>query len=409
MARARLTRRNVDRFKPDLDKDVIVWDEDLPGFGLRLRPSGVRSWIVQYRNAQNRSRRVTLARLGVLTPDEARKEARRILGQVAQGADPAEQRAELRVGVTVKELVDRYLNEHAETKKKPSSVKADRVNLAKHVIPALGQRRVVDVTRADVAKLHHAMRKTPGAANRVLALISKMFNLAERWGLRPDGTNPARHLERYAEKARERFLSNDELARLGDALRKEEIEVQDLPREARRTRLAGVTAIRLLTFTGCRVGEILNLRWEDVDLERGLLRFPDSKTGAKTIPLNAATEEVLRAIPRGASGWAIEGKRAGRPLVNLAKPWERIRTRAALEDVRLHDLRHSFASVAAGSGVALPMIGKLLGHTQPATTQRYAHLSDDPLRQVSDDVGARIAHAMGDGTSRRLTTGRSGD
>jgi integrase len=212
-----------------------------------------------------------------------------------------------------------------------------------------------------------------------------MLNLAERWGLRPDGSNPCRHVERYREAKRERFLSEAELGRLGAALAAGEQSGAEEP--------AVVAALRLLVFTGCRMGEVLNLRWADVDLERRCLNLADSKTGARTVTLNAPALEVLAGLERR-SEWVIPGRDPRQPLVNLAKPWGRIRDAAKLEGVRVHDLRHSFASVAAGSGHSLLIIGGLLGHRQPTTTKRYAHLSDDPLRAASEAVGERIAAAL---------------
>jgi integrase len=226
-----------------------------------------------------------------------------------------------------------------------------------------------------------------GAANRVLALLSKMMNLAEKWGLRPDGSNPRRHVEKFEETKRERYLTGDELARLGDVLTETEQASTELP--------SVIAAVRLLVLTGCRLSEILTLQWQFVDLQAACLRLPESKTGAKIVHLNAPALEVLAGIePQNENRWVIVGAKAGSHLINLEKPWRRIRARARLDDVRLHDLRHSFASVAVGLGEGLPMFGKLFGHTQTQTTARYAHLASDPVKAATERVGAALAGMM---------------
>ncbi len=381
---AKLTKRVVEGVRPR-EKEVFVWDNELPGFGLRVFPSGRRAYLVQYRH-RRRTRRLTLGTHGVLTPAEARRAAREVLGDVARGKDPAAARTASQQAPTMADLAQRYLSEHASTKKKASSVETDARNLRLHVLPRLGSRAAAEIDREEIARLHHAMRATPGAANRVLALLSKMFNLAERWGLRPNGSNPCRHVERYRERKCERFLSPAEIARLGDTLAQvEHGNAEPSP---------VVAAVRLLMLTGARRGEIVGLRWEQVDLERGYLRLPDSKSGEKVIPLNAPARDVLARIERCGSPWVFPAARRGETPVSLSKPWGRIRARAGLTDVRIHDLRHTFASLGAGAGMGLPLIGRLLGHTQAATTQRYAHLADDPVRQASEVIGSRIAAAM---------------
>lgn len=390
----KLTKTICDKTQADPKRDVFVWDSAISGFGLRVKSSGVKSFVAQYR-VGGRSRRMTLGQYGRITVEQARKLAQKTFGSVAQGEDPLEERKSQRGGATVKELGERYLEEHARPKKKPVSVLNDEMNLKNHVYPRLGGQFVRDVTREHIAKCHHAMRETPGAANRTLALLSKMFNLAEAWGLRPDGSNPCRHVQRYRENKIERFLSAEELARLGTALSKAEAE-QSESAEA-------IAAIRLLVLTGCRRGEILTLKWEHVDFERRCLRFPDSKTGAKTVPLNAPALQVLEALERR-NEWVLPGRVHGKPLNNIAKVWERITETAKLgahaeagEDktpVRMHDLRHSFASVGASGGQSLLVIGKLLGHSQAATTQRYAHLANDPVAAASEAIGATIAAAL---------------
>jgi integrase len=280
-------------------------------------------------------------------------------------------------------LAERFLQEHVATKTKPrTAIEYSRL-IDNIIVRALGRKQVRDVTRADISRLHHAQRATPYAANRSLAVLSKMFALAEKWGERPDGSNPCRHVERYTERKRERMLSAEEFGRLAEALKASSRSPYSL------------AAIKLLVFTGARLSEILDLKWEWVDLERGEARLPDSKTGAKTLHLPPPALAVLSELPRvEGNPHVIIGHIRGSRLVNLEKPWRAIRDAAGLHDVRLHDLRHSFASVAASSGMGLPIIGKMLGHTQAATTHRYAHLANDPVRIAAATVANKIADAM---------------
>ncbi len=385
--RRKLTKRLVESIKAG-STDMFVWDTAVPGFGLRVWPSGKRVFIFQYRNRYRQTRRPVIGQYGAITTEKARKIAEQWSGEVKNGGDPGAERSEAAKALTIAQLADRYLAEHARPKKKPRSVQSDESNLRNHVLPALGPKKVAAVTRADLARLHHSMRDTPGAANRVLALLSKMFTLAEKWELRPDGTNPCRHVDRNPERKLERFLSEAELARLAETLAEAERTRTEMP--------SVLAAIRILLFTGARLSEILTLGWEHVDMEGQCLRLPDSKTGAKVVYLPPAALEILADLDRSDDNpYVITGAKKGSHLVNLRKPWGRIRAKAGLDDVRIHDLRHSFASMAVAGGLTLPVIGALLGHTQPATTARYAHLADDPLKQAANLTGARIAAAMG--------------
>lgn len=382
----RLTKRFLDNMQAG-QSELVIWDDELPGFGIRIKPSGVKSFCVQYRNAGGRSRRVTVGRYGRLTIDEARRMARQLLAEADKGEDPAEQLLEVRRTLSVRDLADRYLSDHAEVKKKSSSVVKDRQWLNRFILPALGTRKISEVVRHDVAALHHSMRDTPYQANRTLEVLRKMFNLAERWGLMPDGSNPCRHVEKFKERKRERFLNGEELARLGAVLGDVETEGQEMA--------SSITAIRLLLFTGCRLGEILGLRWDEVDLEWGVLRLRDSKTGAKVVALGGPALEVLSNVRREEGNqFVCPGSKPGGHLVGIYRSWARIQKRAGLEGVRLHDLRHNFASVGAAAGMGLPIIGALLGHTQASTTQRYAHLANDPLKAAADEISSRIAESL---------------
>jgi integrase len=385
---AAISKRTVDAAKPGA-KDTYVWDQELKGFGLKVTPAGRKVYLVQYRlgGRKGRTRRVTIGAHGILTADEARSRAKKLLGEVAAGRDPAALVDETRSSNGLGELLAKFLKEHGEDKLKESTATEYHRLARLYVLPALRHRLIRDVNRSDITRLHSALTDKPYQANRSVALLSKFFNWCEIHGNRPDGSNPCRHIEKFREAKRERFLSADELTRLGEALWSAETEKTASPWV--------VGAIRLLALTGARLSEVLTLKWEFVDFERAVIRLPDSKTGAKTLYLNAPALAVLNEIPRVAGNrFVIVGERKGARLINLQKPWRRIRKSAGLDDVRLHDLRHSFASFAVAGGMSLPMIGALLGHSQPQTTHRYAHLSADPLRAASEAVAGGIFGAM---------------
>jgi integrase len=382
----KITKRTVDQLSPS-SRDVLAWDGEVKGFGIRCRPTGAKHYVLKMR-VGGRQRWITIGRHGSpWTPDTARREALRLLGLRAAGQDPATERDHQKGVITVAELGDRFLRDYVPQHCKATTAGEYRRAVELFINPALGRQRISDVLRADVARFHHDLHERPYQANRALGVFSKMMNLAEEWGLRPDGSNPCRHVKKYREDKRERYLTKDELRRLGAALA-----------EAERSRTESpftTAAIGLLILTGARLMEILTLRWEYLDLENEVLRLPDSKTGAKLIHLNEPAINLLRALPRMADNpHVIAGKKGGARLINLQKPWRRIRASAKLSDVRIHDLRHSFASVAVGTGMSLPMIGKLLGHTQPGTTARYAHLAADPVRAASNLIGSEINAAM---------------
>jgi len=384
----KITKRAVDALVARDGKEAVLWDAEVKGFGIRARTGGSKSYILRYRPGSGGRgallRTLTIGAHGSpWTVETARSEAKRLLGLVRSGLDPAADRAARRAAPSVADLAERFLGEHVDTKRKERTAEEYRRLLEKAILPTLGKRKAADVGRQDVTKLHHAYHATPYQANRILAVLSKIFNLAERWGVRPDGSNPCRHIEKFAERKRERMLSPEELARLGDVL----ADYNGSPYV--------VAAIKLLIFTGARLNEILGIRWDWIDFERGEARLPDSKTGAKTIHLAPPALEVLGELARiDGNPHVIVGARDGSALVNLEKPWRAIRQAARLNDVRLHDLRHAFASVAASSGMGLPIIGRMLGHSQPATTARYAHLANDPVKAAAATVAGKIAAAM---------------
>jgi integrase len=406
--RGKITKQAIDAVALKAEPEVVLWDSEIKGFGLRARRGGAKTYILHYRAGGGRRaplRKLTIGRHGSpWTPQTARVEAKRLLGLVAAGGDPANTRKTERSAITVAELCDLYLAE-GSTHKKASTLRADRGRIAHHIKPLLGKILVAKIGRADIEQMMVEVkagktavsppkdRKRPagslptgghGVAAQCVALVSTLLAFAVARGYRTD--NPTKGIKKTPVKKMERYLSDGEIARLAVALEAE-------------TKKTGnqypVAAIKLLLLTGARRGEIFGLQWQNVDFDRKCLRLPDSKTGAKVIFLNEAALDILRSLPRLKNNlYVIPGTLVGGPFVGIDKIWHRVRASAGLRDVRLHDLRHSFASVAVGGGLSLPIIGALLGHKHAATTARYAHLAAAPLRAANDAIGAKITAAM---------------
>jgi integrase len=420
MPRGRITKRAVDALQCPADRDRdFLWDDALAGFGVAAFPSGRKAYVAQYRQ-NGRSRRVTIGDHGRLTPDEARSQAKTILGAVETGADPIAEKRAAREVRTFGAVANDFLALHVATKRKSRTGEFYGQLLRTYVTPVFGSKRIIDVSRSDVARMHGKFQSSPYQVNRALAFVSAVWNWAAKQGEVALSDNPAKGIERYPEHKRERFLTGDELSRLGAAL--EEGEAIGLPYEVddtqpkskhapkadkRRVKLDpfAVAAIRLLILTGARVREILDAQWQQVDIERGVIFLADSKTGKKTIYLSAAALAVLARLPRIVGNpHIIAGANDGAPRADLQRPWAAVKRAAGLEGVRLHDLRHSFASIGAGASMGLPIIGKLLGHSQASTTHRYAHLDADPMRRAVDTIGATITAAMDGGRGAEIMT-----
>jgi integrase len=387
---------------PGTDR-FILWDSSLVGFGVIAFPSGTKSYIIQYRQA-GRSRRMKLGRHGRLTPKQARSKAKKYLGLVEDGTDPIAERQAERAARTLKEVSEEFMQLHVKAKRKAKTYASYNGLLNSHLLPALGSRALGKITRADAARLHAKMTDTPQSANRMLALLGSIWNWAARRDEVMAVNNPATKIERYPEKRRERFLSPEEFGRLGDALRLAETGLPWGNREWKRNTPKkrctaidphAIAAIRLLVLTGARLREILDAKWTDVDFGRGLLLLRDSKTGPKPIYLGAPALLLLSDLPRvDGNPYIIAGHTAGKPRADLQKPWTAVSRAAELEGLRIHDLRHSYAATGAGANLGLPILGRLLGHSQPATTQRYVHLAADPMNRAADLIGGQIAAAM---------------
>ena len=387
----RISKRSVDAVKAG-GTDTVYWDGELTGFGLRVRRSGRKSYVVQTRIA-GKLCWFTIGPHGPLNPDQARARALEILACAKKGIDPRDADARREAEPSMADLGRRFLEEYVPVHCKPSTREEYSRSVRLFVDPVIGELRVPEVQRKDIAALHHGLRDKPYQANRTLGVLSKMFSLAEVWGWRPDGSNPCRHVKRYKEHKRERFLSPEETERLGQVLREAE---EEMP--------SAVVAFRLLLLTGCRMSEIRDLRWEYV--KDDCIELPDAKTGGRVVPLGPEARAVLSAIPREEDNpWVIAGRLPGSHLTDLQRPWRRIRKQAGLEGVRIHDLRHSFASRALALGESLTMIGKLLGHTQVQTTARYAHLARDSIQTAAARITGSIGgNLLGDHEKNRALT-----
>jgi integrase len=441
MARAekrRLTKRFIDTFKPAPARgDYVIWDADLNGYGLRVKRSGALAYVYRYRTRAGDQRKGKIARVGELTPDQARAEAKKLLAAAAMGQDPAKDRRDERHDQTISEVCETYLKAGpvANPRKKPSSWTADESNIRRHIIPLLGNRRIRTITRddvldfqADVTKGRSAadirrrkptddkgqpgsggrviysdqikprgraiVRGGPGTARRATAVLCAILKFAAAKKLIPE--TPARDIKLNTTRRVDRHFAPDELAKLGEALQ--------------RAHTAGVNptaiaALRLLLLTGARKNEALSLQWPHVDLSHGRAYLPDSKTGQKVLVLPAPAVEVLSQLPRKKGcPWVFPAARGDGHLVGLRRILGLIAKDADLGQIRIHDLRHGFASAAVSAGASLYLVGKILGHTQAKTTERYAHLADDPVRAVADSTSRRIAAALKGNTTNNVTS-----
>jgi len=373
--RALISKTVVDRMQPG----DTVWDTQLKGFGARRQTHSI-SYIMKA-FADGRQRWITIGKHGQpWTPATARKRALELK------INPDTVAREERKNLQLSDVVEEFRQEHFP-KLRASTRDAYEIMLSTHILPALGDASLRGLKHRDVAQYHATKAHSPRSANFSLAVLSKLLAWAEDNGYRDLNSNPCGRIKRFEETKRERFLSSDELHALGAAIETNEA--------SGKISIYAAAALRLLVFTGCRLNEILTLEWQYVDLDRQCLFLPTSKTGKKTVTLNQQACTVLSDLPKVQSNpYVIVGRKNGAHLVNLSKPWQLVRTAAELNDVRIHDLRHSFASVAASEGASLQVIGKLLGHTQAATTARYAHLTDDALKRTAEGVGSSIDKAF---------------
>ncbi|MDE0002342.1 MAG: tyrosine-type recombinase/integrase [Rhodospirillaceae bacterium] len=363
-------------------QDVFLFDRALPGFGLRVHRSGAKAWIVQTR-IEGKSRRIVIARYGEMDLAQARRRARDMLARVRAGDNPADDIRKEKMAPTLAMLADEYLR-RCDPYWKPSGRKTVRIYLKARILPAFGKMPVERVGPEDVAAwFDTASRDRPGAANRAFEILRSMMFRAEEYGFRERGTNPCLGIRKNPRRNVARFLDTGELARLGRALDE---------REARWPE--AVAAIRLLALTGCRRGEVLNLRWPDIG--ENVIALPDSKTGPRSVPLGEAARAVIAALPgpRDPDAFLFPNLAGGRHAHRIVNCWRAVCDDAKLGKVRLHDLRHTAASHAVMSGENLPLVGKLLGHRRHETTAGYAHLADIHLVDTAEKVGIIIAQAM---------------
>jgi integrase len=383
----RLTQAFVDA-QVRTDRDRIIFDSLVPGLGLRITPIGTRIFLAQARIA-GRKRRITLGYAPDMPLSQARAEAHEVLASMRRGIDPtADQKARLRAAAakstTFRELSERWMAEFVEPKLKPRTATDYRHLLSSRILPLLGNLTIAEIDRAHVEQLHRNMKATPRRANYSVTVVRALLSFAVKHGLR--AANPAAGIKLYRENKRERFLSEAEIAAAADGISKAETCGTVGPFAA--------AGLKLALFTGARSGEITSIRWEHIDWDQRLVRLPDSKNNEpRTIHLSDAAIDVLRSVPH-LGPFVVAGMKRGVPYRNLTHAWCRARKFAGLDDVRLHDLRHSYASLAAGKGVSLYTIGKLLGHKDPVSTQRYAHLARDVVQQVNDEIGAAMMAAI---------------
>lgn len=403
--RQKLTNSVVKNVQPS-HADYFVWDSEVIGFGLKVCKGGRKVYVCKYTFGSGRvapSRRMTLGAVGSpWTLVQAREEARKLLGRVALGEDPAKEKQDWKNTLTMSELCDEYL-QHGVGNKKASTIATDNGRIERHIKPLLGRKKITEVNRADVKKFlqdvangktaidvrtkergRAIVRGGKGAATRTVGLLGGIFTYAIDRGLISE--NPVRGVKRYSDSKGERYLNKQELSDLMTAL--------ELAEKAGENQFA-LAVIKLLLFTGARRGEIESLKWSETDLSSGYLKLSDSKTGQKAIPLNQRAIEILRGVPKiSDSDYVFPAMSGERHYQGTPKVWRRIRSAANIENVRLHDLRHNFASLAVSNGASLPLIGAILGHADPSTTNRYAHIHDDPLRSLCENVGETIQSAL---------------
>lgn len=387
----KITKRTVDALVAEGVRPSMLWDDMLTGFGVKALPSGVKRYLVKYRtNGGGRNapqRWLTLGTHGQLTPDQARDLAQQALAEVARGGDPQGFKFGQRMAPMLRDVWARFEAEHLPLKKEQT--RTEYLSQWRDLIePKFGRVAVKDMARSEVDRFHKSLRHAPYRANRILALLSRMMTLAETWEWRDQGTNPCKHIDRFAERSRSRYLGTDELQRLGAAMAQLVTERAIQPTVC--------NALELLLLTGARLNEILKAEWAWIDWKRCVLNLPDSKTGAKPVYLSDAAISVLerqKAIA-AESDFVFPSRRNEKGIVNLRKSWVRICERAALEGVRLHDLRHTAASIAVGQGASLAIVGKLLGHSQAQTTLRYAHVDIDPALKAANQVGDIVGRAF---------------
>ena len=404
----RLTAGLIQSTETPANGNVVIWDSNVTGLGARVTAAGNRSFVFRYVH-NSRERRMTLGPFPALSITAAREMATQHRASVARGLDPLGARQTARSTPTVADLCHDYLERHARRHKRPGSIRDDEAMIETIIKPKLGRCRVSDLASRDVETIHHAMRNTPYRANRCLALISKMLSLAIKWGWRTD--NPAKGISRYQEQRRERWLDTEEISKLADALD----QLEDRP---------AANALRLLLLTGARKGEVLKMRWADVDFSSGRWNKPSAHTKQKRnehVPLSPPALELLQRLKArpdaSMSAYVFPGNTPDTHLADIKKTWRRVCITAGLVEqrprlsasgkpvmdnqgqpvieqiptARIHDLRHTFASHLVSSGRSLALVGRLLGHTQPATTARYAHLADDPLRDAVGAFGAVVS------------------